>query len=71
MVKQTILLVIRVTFGCILIVLGIIGLVVPMLPGWIFLIPGVGLLYLEIAFVYWAVKRRIGSMFGRVQSNEP
>ncbi|MDD5224181.1 MAG: hypothetical protein PHE84_09335 [bacterium] len=40
MIKQTILLVLRIILGCILIVLGIAGLILPIMPGWIFLIPG-------------------------------
>ena len=59
MVKQTILQVIRVTFGCILIVLGIIGLVAPIMPGWILLIPGLILLSREFISVFRESKIRI------------
>ena len=45
MIKRTILLVLRILLGCLLIVLGIIGLVTPIMPGWIFLIPGLALVF--------------------------
>ena len=34
----------RIVGGFVLIVVGIIGLILPIMPGWIFLIPGLGLL---------------------------
>ncbi|MCX5867840.1 MAG: hypothetical protein NT009_10275 [Proteobacteria bacterium] len=71
MVKRTILMIARITLAGILIILGVVGLIAPIMPGWIFIVPGVGLLYREIAFVSRAIKRRIGIMFRRVQSNEP
>jgi hypothetical protein len=45
MIKRTILLVLQVLLGCVLIVLGIAGLVVPIMPGWILLIPGLVLVF--------------------------
>ncbi len=34
----------RTVGGFVLVVVGIIGLILPIMPGWIFLIPGLGLL---------------------------
>ena len=41
----------RVTGGMVLIVLGLLGLVLPIIPGWVFLIPGLILLSREF---HWA-----------------
>jgi hypothetical protein len=59
MVRRTILMVIRVALGCLLIVLGIIGLVAPIMPGWILLIPGLVLLSREFISVFRESKIRI------------
>ncbi len=54
---------IRHLWGWVLVVLGIIGLILPIMPGWIFLIPGLIILsdYLPWArrLVAWA-KRKCG-----------
>lgn len=59
MVRRTILMVIRVALGCLLIVLGIIGLVAPIMPGWILFIPGLVLLSREFISVFRESKIRI------------
>lgn len=43
--------------GACLIILGILGLILPIMPGWIFLIPGVFLIGRDTALTGWMVTR--------------
>lgn len=43
--------------GCALILLGILGIILPIIPGWIFLIPGIFLIGRDTALTGWLVKR--------------
>ena len=36
--------VLRITAGILLIIVGIIGLILPVMPGWVFIIPGLAML---------------------------
>jgi hypothetical protein len=47
MIKRTILMVLRIMLALILIAVGLFGLIFPIMPGWIFLIPGLVLLSRE------------------------
>ena len=47
--------------GCFLVMLGIIGLILPIMPGWVFLIPGVVILSDHIP----AVRRIAGWVRGK------
>lgn len=48
----------RITGGTLLIGLGVVGLVVPVMPGWLFIIPGLSLWAGEFA---WARRLRDGA----------
>ncbi|HWB86395.1 MAG TPA: PGPGW domain-containing protein [Bryobacteraceae bacterium] len=60
---------VRQIWGWVLVVVGAIGLIVPIMPGWIFLIPG--LVILSDRFVWarrlldWVKKRKYGRYFDR------
>ena len=52
MIKRTILMALRITLAGILIILGIVGLVAPIMPGWILLVPGLALLSREFVSIF-------------------
>jgi len=68
---------VRIALGVVLVLVGILGLVLPIMPGWIFLIPGLALVTSGTRLGEWlrakahALRARLKAGRGKVQAMHP